>query len=72
MGQVLGANELGNYYSIMLNYVPSIKTNPYFIAALSVSIAGSMLNLSDPVKGMMPKFPPTKQCANGSSHEEFM
>lgn len=71
-GLVLDANELGNYYSVMLNYVASIKADPYFIAALSVSIVGFVLNLSDPVKGMMPKFPPAKQCANGSSQEAFL
>jgi hypothetical protein len=49
-GQVLDQNELGKYSSVMQDYVSSIKADPNFIAALSVAIAGSMLNLGDPVR----------------------
>lgn len=72
MGQVLDRNELGNYSSFMQDYVASIQADPNFTAALSLAIAGSMLNLGDPVKGMMPKFHPARKCATGSTQEAFV
>lgn len=60
MRQVLDHNESGNDSSIVQDYVASLKADPNFTAALSVAIAGSMLNLGDPVQGM-PKFPLARQ-----------
>jgi len=71
IGQVLDQNELGNYSSVMQDYVASIKADPNFTTALSEAIAGSLLELGDPVKGMMPKFPPARQCANGLTQKAF-
>jgi hypothetical protein len=52
--------------------VASIKLYPNFIAALSIAIVGSMFSVGDPVKGMMPKFLPTRQRANDSTQEAFV
>nr|QBL97996.1 WRKY164 [Pinus massoniana] len=71
MGQVSDHNERGNYSSMMQDYLASIKADPNFTAALSVAIEGSLLEMGDPVRGIMPKFPPARQCANGSSQKAF-
>lgn len=69
IGQVLDQNQ---YSSIILQeFVNSMKADPNVTVALAVAIAGSLLNLGNPIQGM-PKSPPTEQCIDGSTQEAFV
>eukprot|EP00253_Pinus_taeda_P025593 PITA_25593 len=66
MGHVLEQNQLGNYSSIIQDYVASIRADPNFSAALATAIADSMFKLGGPVQ-LLAQIPPCNamhQCFN--------
>jgi len=64
--QQLALFDQNQYSSTMQELVTSIKADPNFTAALAVAIEGSLLNLGTSIQ-RMPKFPPAKQCIDGST-----